>query len=174
MKITNDSKKLKIIKLCCIIFILAAEMTPASSQGDNESVNLLLNPYFDFHSFINHRDGKPISYSSGNVAFWNTDSWGDIEVMRESHVSDSIRPKFSTHNLVAIKPGKKIWQFFTLPEAGLAHGEHINLSVYGYQPKGDMLKAKIKLMKLDSEDGEWSPRTFGMADDRTFPKHSQG
>ena len=25
------------------------------------------------------------------------------------------------------KPGKKLWQFFTLPEAGLAHGEKISL-----------------------------------------------
>ncbi len=107
----------------------------------------MLNPRFDFHSFINHREGIPLSYSSGNVAFWNTVAWGDIEVMRESHVADSVRPKFSTHNMVAIKPGKKIWQFFTLPEAGLAHGEKISLSVYGYQSKGNTLKAKIKLMK---------------------------
>lgn len=144
------------------------------SQKSNEPVNLLLNSDFDFHSFINHRDGKPVSYSSGNVAFWNTDSWGDIEVMRESHVPDSVRPKFSAQNLVAIRPGKKIWQFFTLPEAGLAHREQISLSVYGYQPKGNMLKAKIKLMKLDSDDGEWSPANYGMRDKRTFPKHSRG
>ena len=168
------SKKLKMIKLLCFILIIAAGIPHAFSQGNNEPVNLLINPYFEFHSFINHRDGNPISFSSGNVAYWNTDTWGDIEVMRESHVADSIRPKFSTHNLVAIQPGKKFWQFFTLPEVGLAHGEQINLSVYGYQPKGNMIKAKIKLLKLDSEDGEWSPKTFGMTDDRTFPKHSRG
>lgn len=144
------------------------------SQVKNESANLLVNPVFDFHSFINHRDGVPVSFSSHNVAFWNTDSWGDIEVMRESHVPDIIRPVFSTHNLVAINPGKKIWQFFTLPEAGLSHGEQLNLSVYGYQKKGNLLKAKIKLMKLDSEDGEWNPKDFGMRDSRTFPKHSRG
>lgn len=156
------------------LFIFFIFVNNAFSQGTNEPVNLLLNQYFDFHSFINHREGKPVSYSSGNVAFWNTDTWGDIEVLRESHVADSIRPKFSTHNMVSIQPGKKIWQFFTLPEAGLAHGEHLNLSVYGYQPKGNMIRAKIKLMKLDSEDGDWSPKTFGMTDDRTFPKHSRG
>lgn len=149
-------------------------ITTSFSQTKNESANLLLNPRFDFHSFVNHRDGKPVSYSSGNVAFWNTDSWGDIEVMRESHVADPVRPKFSTHNMIAINPGKKIWQFFTLPEAGLAHGEKISLSVFGYQSKSNILKAKIKLMKLDSEDGEWSPATFGMKDKRTFPKHSRG
>jgi len=76
--------------------------------------------------------------------------------------------------MVAIKPGKKFWQFCTLPEAGLAHGEQINLSVYSYQPKSNMLKAKIKLLKLDSEDGEWSPKDFGMKDVRTFPKHARG
>jgi hypothetical protein len=154
--------------------LLVSEVPQTFSQGNNKSVNLLLNSDFDFHSFTNHRDGNPVSYSSKNVAFWNTDSWGDIEVIRESHVSDSIRPKFSTHNLVAIKSGKKFWQFFTLPEVGLAHGDHVNLSVFGYQPKGNMLKAKIKLMKLDSEDGEWSPKEFGMSDTRTFPKHSRG
>jgi hypothetical protein len=146
----------------------------AFSQKKNESANLLLNPDFDFHSFINHRDGRAVSFSSGNVAFWNTDSWGDIEVMRESHIADSVRPKSSVQNIVAIRPGKKIWQFFTLPEAGLAHGEKISLVVSGYQPKGNMLKAKIKLMKLDSEDGTWSPGDFGMRDKRTFPKHSRG
>jgi len=166
---------MKIFKLCfCFLLVMISEIPQAISQGNKESVNLLLNSYFDFHSFINHRDGIAVSYTSGNVAFWNTDSWGDIEVVRESHVSDSIRPKFASHNIVAIKPGKKIWQFFTLPEAGLAHGQRVNLSVYGYQPKGDMLKVKIKLMKLDSEDGEWSPKDFGMLDIRTFPKHSRG
>lgn len=149
-------------------------VTLTYSQAKNESANLLTNPVFDFHSFINHRDAIPLSFSSHNIAFWNTDSWGDIEVMRESHVPEMVRPTFSTHNMVAINPGKKIWQFFTLPEAGLAHGEQLNLSVYGYQKKGNLLKAKIKLMKLDSEDGEWSPKDFGMKDSRNFPKHSRG
>jgi hypothetical protein len=168
-------KTLRIRKFCfCSLLLLVSEIPHTFSQGNNESFNLLLNSYFEFHSFINHREGKPVSYSSNNVAFWNTDSWGDIEVVRESHVPDSIRPKFSIHNLVTIKPGKKIWQFFTLFEAGLANGDQVNLSVYGYQPKGNMLKAKIKLMKLDSEDGEWSPKAFGMEDGRTFPKHSRG
>ena len=134
----ENEKMLKIDKLCyCLLFLLVSGIPQSFSQENKESVNLLLNSDFDFHSFINHRDGIPVNYFSKNVAFWNTDSWGDIEVMRESHVSDSIRPKFATHNMVAIKPGKKIWQFFTLPEAGLAHGERINLSVFGYQPKGD-------------------------------------
>ena len=168
-------KALKLTRLIfCSIMLILTGMTSSFSQGKNESANLLLNPNFDFHSFINHREGKPVSFSSQNVAFWNTDKWGDIEVIRESHVSDIIRPAFSTHNLVAINPGKKLWQFFTLPVGGLAHGDQLNLSVYGFQKKGNQLKSKIKLMKLDSEDGEWSPKNFGMSDSRTFPRHSRG
>ena len=60
------------------LFIFLISGNSAFSQGNNEPVNLLLNPYFDFHSFINHRDGEAVSYSSGNVAFWNTDAWGEI------------------------------------------------------------------------------------------------
>lgn len=171
----NELKMLKILKLSfCFFFVMASGIQPGFFQENKGAVNLLLNPYFEFHSFTSHRDGKPDVYYSGNVAFWNTDAWGDIQVIRESHVTDVVRPQFSTHNLVAIQPGKKFWQFFTLPEVGLAHGEHLSLSVYGYQPKGDMLKAKIKLLKLDSEDGEWSPSDFGMSDKRTFEKHSRG
>ncbi|MDD4108423.1 MAG: hypothetical protein PHH93_06875, partial [Prolixibacteraceae bacterium] len=166
---------LKKILFCLLMPVLIIiVLNPLSAQTPGESENLLLNPGFEFHSFINHREGIPVSYTSGNVAFWNTDVWGDITVMRESHADDHIRPDFSVHNLVAISPGKKIWQFFTLPEAGLAHGEKVNLYVHGYQPKEDMLKAKIKMMKPDSEDGEWSPADYGMKDSRTFPRHSRG
>jgi len=160
--------------LASLIIILCGASSTLLSQKKNESENLLLNPYFEFHSFINHREGKPISYSSHNVAFWNTEEWGDIEVIRESHVSDLIRPSFSTHNLVAISPGKKIWQFFTLPEAGLAHGEQLNLSIYGYQREGNKIRASVKLIAEDNEGGKWSPGDFGMADKRTFEKKSRG
>ncbi|MEO8962225.1 MAG: hypothetical protein ABI325_10100, partial [Ginsengibacter sp.] len=167
--------KLKTIRWISAIIVLAfLAFTPALAQDRIETGNLLSNPAFDFHSFINHRLGEPISFSSHSVAFWNANEWGDIEVIRESHVSEIVRPKFSTHNIVSLSPGKKLWQFFTLPEAGLAHGELINLSVYGYQKKGNQIKAVIKLMKLDSEDGEWNPKDFGMSDSRSFPRHSRG
>jgi hypothetical protein len=157
------------------ILLLTLSGIPAVfSQVKTGPGNLLLNPLFEFHSFINHREGVPVSYKSHNAAFWNTDAWGDIEVIRESHVKRAIRPVFSTRNMVAINPGKRIWQFFTLPEAGLAHGMKLNLGVFGYQGSGGSLKASIKLMKPDSEDGEWSPKDFGMKDARTFPKHSRG
>jgi hypothetical protein len=135
---------------------------------------LLQNPQFEFHAFMPHRDGKPLSYQSGNVAFWNTEAWGDIEVLREAHVEAGIRPSFSTRNLVKIQPGKKLWQFFTLPEAGLAHGEFLSLSVQGHQAKGKALELRLQLMKLDSEDGSWSPADFGDSDKRVFPRHSRG
>lgn len=147
---------------------------PCFSQVGSNSVNLLLNSNFDFHSFQNHRSGESKSFSSHNVAFWNTEEWGDIETIRESHVSNKIRPKFTTHNIVAVHPGKKIWQFFTLPEAGLAHNDELMLSIHGYQKKGNQIKAKVQIMKLDSEDGQWSPKDFGMNDSRTFPRHSRG
>ncbi|WP_339923421.1 hypothetical protein [uncultured Cyclobacterium sp.] len=150
------------------------EVIPSSTRSIEEVANLLLNPSFEFHSFMSHRTGKASDFQSHNVAFWNTEAWGDIEVMRESHVSIPIRPDFSAHNLVAISPGKKIWQFFTLPEAGLAYGDELSLSVYGYQKKANQIKSAIKVIKTDSEDGEWSPKDFGMKDSRSFPKHSRG
>ena len=148
--------------------------TDAPGQGADHAANLLLNPSFEFHAFENHRLGQAVSFTSHNVAFWNTEAWGDITVMREAHVADEIRPPFSTHNLVAVGPGKKLWQFFTLPEAGLAHGDNLSLSVYGHQSTPDALRARIKLMRLDSEDGTWRPADFEMADKREFPRHSRG
>ncbi len=148
--------------------------TAVGAQEATQPMNLLLNPTFEFHSFTNHREGKAVSYTSHNVAFWNTEAWGDVTVLRESHAKEEVRPEFSTRNLVSIAPGKAFWQFFTLPEAGLAHGERISLFVYGYQSRPNILRASIKLMKLDSEDGQWSPADYGMADKRTFPRHSRG
>jgi hypothetical protein len=143
-------------------------------QGSAQTMNLLLNPRFDFHSFANHRHGRPVSYESQNVAYWNTDAWGDITVMRESHAPAEVRPDFSTGNLVRIEPGKRLWQFMTLAETGLTPGDIVSLSVRGFQPQAGALRARIMLIKLDSEDGEWSPAEFGLADQRTFPRHSRG
>lgn len=153
---------------------IALTMLSIPALGSTQPMNLLLNPRFEFHSFANHRHGRAISFQSGNVAFWNTDAWGDITVMRESHAPAEVRPAFSTGNLVRIEPGRRLWQFFTLPEAGLAPGDVLSLSARGWQPQPGALRATVKLMKLDSEDGEWSPAEFGMADERTFPRHSRG
>jgi hypothetical protein len=165
------------MKIATILTAAAVCLTSITSTEAAESraaLNLLQNSDFEFHVFDTHRNGGRVGYSSQNVAFWNTDSWGDVKVVREAHVAPEIRPKFSTGNLVAIKPGKKIWQFFTLPEARLAHGEAISLSVFGHQAAAGDLVARISLMKLDSEDGSWSPADFGYSDKRTFPRHSRG
>tara|TARA_R110002124_G_scaffold286927_3_gene469282 strand:- start:12796 stop:15300 length:2505 start_codon:yes stop_codon:yes gene_type:complete len=171
----KNTLKITILMLCLSLSALTIkDGKPSSSGSTEEAPNLLLNSSFEFHSFMSHRTGKASDFQSHNVAFWNTEAWGDIEVMRESHVSKPIRPDFSTHNLVAISPGKKIWQFFTLPEAGLAYGDELSLSVHGYQKEANQLKSAIKVMKADSEDGEWSPKDFGMRDSRSFPKHARG
>ncbi|MCK9413729.1 MAG: hypothetical protein M0Q53_15625, partial [Prolixibacteraceae bacterium] len=67
---------LKFYQLCCFLAIMASVSFQTFSQESKGTVNLLLNPNFEFHSFVNHREGKPVSYASNNVAFWNTDSWG--------------------------------------------------------------------------------------------------
>ena len=136
--------------------------------------NLLLNPSFRFHSFENHRSAKAGNYQSHNAAFWNAAAWGDITVMREAHVSASVRPSYSVGNLIRIAPGTCVWQVVTLPEAGLAHGTSVSLHVFGYQEAPNDLAAQLTFLKLDSEDGEWCPSDFGMADKRTFPRHARG
>lgn len=136
--------------------------------------NLLLNQDLQFHAFENHRLGKKISYQSHSVAFWNTDAWGDIKVVRESHVDLHIRPEHTVHNMVCIAPGKKFWQFMTLPEVDLGHGDVVSLFVGAYQKDKNSLKAKIKLLKLDSEDGRWTPSDFGIKNSESYPKQSRG
>ena len=66
---------LKLIRLTfSSLLLVLIYVTPSFSQGKSESTNILLNPAFDFHSFINHREGKVVSFSSHNLAFWNTDT----------------------------------------------------------------------------------------------------
>jgi len=157
-----------------LIFFSTVTILTGLSWGEDVRGNLLQNPDFDFHSFVNHRDGNASSYTFNNVAFWNTDAWKDITVTRESHVDPKIRPLTSVHNMVSIAPGKKFRQFFTLPEASLAPGEKISLSADGYQNTPGALTASIKILKLDSEDGTWTPGDFGYSDKRTFPKQARG
>ena len=81
------------------------------------SENLLLNPAFSFHSFINHRDGKAISWNAHTVAFWQHENYGDITVTRESHLASGERPDYSVQNIVSIAPGKSFSQFILLPKS---------------------------------------------------------
>ena len=147
---------------------------PAWADDSAAPRNLLANPRFAFHAFGDHRDGQPENYRSHNVAFWNTRAWGDVTVVRQSHVAEDIRPNFWAENLVSLRPGSRFWQFFTLPEAGLAPGEQVSLTVYGHQSQPEALVARIAVLKIDSEDGTWCPADFGCSDKRTHSKHGRG
>ena len=67
-------------RVLCIASILPVIMGAASAQESYSPGNLLLNSSFEFHAFTPHRLGKSEAYISRNVAFWNTDAWGDITV----------------------------------------------------------------------------------------------
>lgn len=152
--------------------LMAPTAIAALPPAGNE--NLLLNPDFAFHSFINHCEGKAISWQAHTVAFWQHENYGDITVTRESHVADNERPDYSVQNIVSIAPGKQFKQFIPLAEAGLAHNQAVSLWGGGWQSAPDTLQAKLKLMKIDSEDGTWKPADFGASDKREFPRHARG
>ncbi|NLF93263.1 MAG: hypothetical protein GX564_05185 [Oligosphaeraceae bacterium] len=156
-----------LIKKSLLITALAALPLAASE-------NLLLNPAFAFHSFINHRDGKANSWSAQTVAFWQHENYGDITVTRESHLASGERPDYSVQNIVSIAPGKRFSQFIPFAEAGLAHNQVVSLWSGGWQSAPGALQASLKLMKIDSEDGTWKPADFGASDQREFPRHSRG
>lgn len=147
----------------------AAAAPAAAGRG-----NLLLNPTLEFHCFTPHRQGQAESYTAGYVAFWNCDAYGDVQVMREAHAPVEVRPDNAVGNLVRIGPGKSLRQLLPLPEAGLAHGSTLVLTVQGNQSAAGALRVRLRTLKLDSEDGTWSPGDFGMGDTRTFPRHSRG
>ena len=136
--------------------------------------NLLLNPDFAFHAFQDHRKGEPENFRSHNVACWNTEAWGDITVVRQSHIDERIRPSFWSQNLVSLRPGARFWQFFTLPEAGLVHGQGVSLTAYGFQDSPGALVARVVVLKVDSQEGTWKPADFGLSDKRTFARHGRG
>lgn len=106
------------------LVLLTACLFSSAVRADENTVPrcLLQNSGFALHAFQDHRHGEPESYRSHNVAFWNTEAWGDITVVRQSHIDAKIRPNFWAKNLVSVRPGGRFWQFFTLPEAGLVHG----------------------------------------------------
>ncbi len=151
-----------------MVLVLAALLARQAMASDMR--NLLLNSAFDFHSFVNHREGKAVSYSARNVACWNTDGSEDITVLRSSHIPANLHPPVFFRNGVKIEPGKRIYQFFTLPEAQLIPGDAISMKFYATPG----IRGALRLLKFDSEDGTWSPGDLGLADKRSFPKHSRG
>jgi len=158
------------------IVLLAACLFSSAVRADESTVprNLLLNTDFAFHAFQDHRRGEPENYRSHSVAFWNTEAWGDITVVRQSHVAAKTRPNFWGENLVSLRPGSRFWQFFTLPEAGLVHGQNVSLTVFGFQDAPGALVGRVVVLKVDSQDGTWSPADFGLSDKRTFARHGRG
>ncbi len=167
------------VMYCCrqlTIVLLAACLVSSAARADEcvPQTNLLLNSKFAFHAFQDHRLGEPRNYRSHNVAFWNTGGWGDISVVRQSHVNTAIRPAFWAENLVSLRPQARFWQFFTLPEVGLLHGQSISLTVFGYQDTPGALVARVVVLKVESEDGTWSPAELGLSDKRTFARHGRG
>ncbi len=149
---------------------MLALLAAAAPLMSGDYRNLLENPDFGFHCYTNHRQGIAQRFSARNVACWNADGSKDITVTRESHIDRALLPNSFIGNGVKIEPGKRFYQFFTLPEARLVPGEVISLQFYA----ASGIKASIKQMKIDSETGTWSPLDFGLKDKRTFPKHSRG
>ena len=93
---------MKVPAIAMTSLLLLVPHIHSQQETGKATMNLLLNPRFDFHAFTNHRNGAPVSYASHNVAFWNTDAWGDIQVTRESHIATELRGDFSTGNVVEI------------------------------------------------------------------------
>lgn len=140
-------------------------LPPVLAVADNvlPMINLLQNPQFGLRNTAGSEPGR-------SILCWNTDRWGDV-------IGGSGEGKFNLNTsakAVEILPGKRIWQFATLPELGLKGGDAVSLSVNGYQEQSGALKARLCLMLIESADGQWSPAEFGMPDKRTFAKHGRG
>jgi hypothetical protein len=152
---------------------VVAAIVLATSLAGAQSMNLIVNSQFDFHSFANSRSASASVYSSGNVAGWNTDAWGDITVTTSPHV-EVVKPACYVRSLVAIKPGKRFYQVIFLPDIGVRHGDTVSLQVRGQQTAADSLVAAVQVLKVDSQTGKWKPSDYGMDDSREFPRHSRG
>jgi hypothetical protein len=153
--------------------LLAALLACLATLAEAQTMNLLLNPQFDFHCFDNSRKASAQLFRAGYVACWSTDAYGDITVTTAPHVA-AVKPAVFVRNLVAIKPGKRLYQFMLLPEVGLRHGDQASLCVYGQQQTPGSLRANIHVLKVDSQTGTWKPGDFGCGDTREFQKHGRG
>jgi len=156
-----------------VAHLAALALVFAATASGQTATNLLLNPALNFHSFENSRTGQGVEFKAGAVACWDQEAYGDAEAYRATRQTE-FRPSFAVDNVVVIHPGKSLHQFSLLAELGLDGAEHVSLSVLGHQKKPKSLRAAIHMMRLDSEEGTWSPKDYGLADERTFPKHSRG
>ena len=172
-------KKIYLLTAGLLLAICAGCCQKAEKSSANVSRcdvrNLLVNSEFNFHPFMPHRTGRAGSFSADYVPFWNADTAKSLEVFRDSHIPADVLPPFSVPCGVRLLPGQSFHQFFTLPEADLLPGESVSLSFYGYQDAPNALKGAIRAMKIESEDGTWSPgKDFKLRDQRTFNKMARG
>jgi hypothetical protein len=109
------------------------------------------------------------STNSAYVAGWNSDIYGDIEVMKNFKEFNNS----GKYRIVKINPNKKFWQFINLADIEtVKKGDVLTLTVNGYQQESAALVARLCLMGIESADGTWSPKKFG--DKRTFSCHGRG
>lgn len=157
-----------VVKIKSVNVLLTAMFCclPFADAGEPQVKNLLQNPSFEL------RQTAIVAELDRSVLCWNTDRWGDVKFV-SADSKDSPSRKVSG-NLVSIEPGKRFWQFATLPELGLAKGDTVSLAVKGYQEQSGSLQARLCLILVESADGSWSPKDFGLSDKRTFSRHGRG
>ncbi len=154
------------LKTLFVLMIVVFCFLSIGEAGEKRVDNLLQNPRFALRKTFD------LAEKGRSVLCWNTDRWGDV---RSLSASSNASPNFkSSGNLVSIEPGKRLWQFATLPELGLVKGDTVSLGVKGYQGTGGALQSRLCLMLIESADGSWSPKEFGLSDKRTFFRHGRG
>jgi hypothetical protein len=128
--------------------------------------NLLCNPKFNYHVLKGSK-----SANGFNVAGWNTDAYGDIEVMKKNkQFGDTLE-----YRVVQINPGKRFWQFINLADLEtVKKDDSLALGVNVYQRKRSALEARLCLMGIESADGTWQPTALGFSDVRVFSHHARG
>lgn len=135
------------------------------------SANLLRNGEFRFQA--REASGRPGGATSHNIACWNTAAWGDITVCPAGGAGERAGSA-GIAGVAALEPGKRLYQFNTLPELGCKPGDSLRLTVQARQAGGGRLAARVTILRIESADGEWSPKEFGCNDDRTFSQHGRG
>jgi hypothetical protein len=158
-----------------IRFVVFLFCLVVSGAACGEGENLLKNAGFEVVLFEDMRGNEEVRRSTQSVSGWETEKYGDI-VAAKPETTQLPRTKAAEpdRGVVAINSGKKFWQFMTLPEIGCGYGDAVSLAVKGYQAESKALAARIFLMRVDSEDGTWKPKEFGMFENRTFAKHGRG
>lgn len=155
--------------LACVIVVsyLSQLGFPADPQPAG---NLLANPTFGF------RDDQRSTAENCDVTYWNTANWGDVSIavppVNDARIGNRIAD--AAGNVVRIKPGKRFWQFTSLPDLNVTNGDTLSLVAKGYQNASNALQTRLCLMLIESADGNWKPSDFGLSDKRTFSKHGRG